>query len=159
MRLGIIADAHLGLPGTSAWAFHTGYETADITSIYRLALRRCAREGVDAVVLLGDLSASGDGESIEAAVRMAAGTGRRVWAVSGNHDCFERSDALDAAVRRVAAENVRLATPAGEAVGEGRGSPASPSRAGIWATGLALTGGRVPIGGGTSPRCGLPTIL
>jgi hypothetical protein len=119
LRLGITADAHLGPPGTSVWAFHTGNEMADITSIYRLALRRCAREGVDAVVLLGDLSASGDGESIEAAVRMAAGTGRRVWAVSGNHDCFERSDALDAAVRRVAAENVRLATPAGEAVGEG----------------------------------------
>lgn len=83
---------------------------------YRLALRRCVQEDVDGIVLLGDLSQSGDGESLETGVRLAAETGLRVWAVSGNHDCFERADALDAAVRRVAADNVRLAMPAGEVV-------------------------------------------
>lgn len=114
MRLGVIADAHLSPPGTTVSAFHTGYESPYTVAAYRLALRRCAKEGVDGVVLLGDLSHSGDDKSLETGVRLAAGTGRRVRAVSGNHDCFERTDALEVAVRRVAAENVRLASPAGE---------------------------------------------
>ncbi|HLL40791.1 MAG TPA: metallophosphoesterase [Rubrobacteraceae bacterium] len=117
MRLGIISDAHLSPPGTKVSAFHTGYETTEIVATYRLALPRCVQEDVDRIVLLGDLSQSGDGESLEMGVRLAAETGRRVWAVSGNHDCFERTDALDVAVRRVAADNVKLATPAGEVVG------------------------------------------
>jgi hypothetical protein len=68
-------------------------------------------------VLLGNLSQSGDNKSLETGVRLAAETGRRVWTVSGNHDCFERLDALEVAMRRVAADNVRLASPAGEVVG------------------------------------------
>lgn len=116
MRLGIISDAHLSPPGTRVSGFHTGYETAEIMTIYRLALQRCVQEDVDGIVLLGDLSQSGDGESLETGVRLAAETGRRVWAVSGNHDCFERVDALDAAVRRGAADNVRLTTATGEVV-------------------------------------------
>jgi predicted phosphodiesterase len=118
LRLGVIADAHLSPPGTRVSAFHTGYESPYTTAAYRLALRRCIKEGVDAVVLLGDLSQSGDVESLETGVWLAAETGRRVWVVSGNHDCFEWTDALEAAVRRVAADNVRLASPAGE-VAEG----------------------------------------
>jgi Icc-related predicted phosphoesterase len=118
LRLGIIADVHLSPPGTNASAFHTGYESPYTMAAYRLALRRCAKEDVDAVVLLGDLSQSGDAKPLETGVRLAAETGRRVWAVSGNHDCSERVDALEVAIRRVAADNVRLASPAGE-VAEG----------------------------------------
>ena len=118
MRLGIIADAHLSPPGTNASAFHTGYESPYTAASYRLALRRCAKENVDAVVLLGDLSHSGDDESLELGVRLAAENAKRVWAMSGNHDCFERTEALEVAVRRVAADHVRLVSPAGE-VAEG----------------------------------------
>ena len=114
MRLGVIADAHLSPPGTKVSAFYTGYESPYTVAAYRLALRRCAKEGVDGVVLLGDLSHSGDDRSLETGVGLAAETVRRVWAVSGNHDCFERMDALEGAIRRVAAENVRLASPASE---------------------------------------------
>ena len=116
LRLGVIADAHLSPLGTSVRAFHTGYETPYITAAYRLALRRCVQEDVDGVVLLGDLSQSGDVESLEMGLRLAAQTGRRVWVVSGNHDCFERTDALEVALRRVGAGNVRLASSAGELV-------------------------------------------
>ena len=73
---------------------------------------------MDGLALLGDLSWSGDAGSLEAGLRLAARTGLAVWAVSGNHDLGERVDALAGAVRRVGAENVRLATPAGEVVGE-----------------------------------------
>jgi hypothetical protein len=82
-------------------------------------LQRCEEEDVDGVLLAGDLSQSGDGESLEAGVRMAVETGLKVWAVAGDHDCFERIDSLPEAVRRAGADNVRLATPEGEAVGEG----------------------------------------
>ncbi|MDQ3965065.1 MAG: metallophosphoesterase family protein [Actinomycetota bacterium] len=119
MKLGIIADAHLGPPGTRVPSFHVEYESADTIVAYRLALRRCVQEDVDGVVLLGDLSHSGDDESLKAGVRLAAETGLMVWVVSGNHDCFERVDALTEAVRRVGADNVRLAAPEGEVVEEG----------------------------------------
>jgi predicted phosphodiesterase len=118
LRLGVIADAHLSPPGTRVSAFHTGYESPYTAAAYRFALRRCIKEGVDGVLLLSDLSHSGDDKSLETGVRLAAAIGRRVWAVSGNHDCFERADALEAAVRRVAEDNIWLVSPPG-AVAEG----------------------------------------
>jgi calcineurin-like phosphoesterase family protein len=108
LRLGILADPHL-VPNDHA--------TDGDMARYRLALRRCVREGVDGLALLGDLSWSGDAASLEAGLRLAARTGLVVWAISGNHDLGEREDALAMTVRRVGAENVRLATPAGEVFG------------------------------------------
>jgi predicted phosphodiesterase len=116
LRLGIISDAHLSPPGTRYSSSHSEYKNSDIMVAYQLALRRCVQEGADGIALLGDLSQSGDDESLEAGVRMAAETGRTVWAVSGDHDCFKRADALPGAVRLVGADNVRLAAPAGEVV-------------------------------------------
>jgi predicted phosphodiesterase len=124
VKLGIIADPHLGPTGMSfppVLGFPSRpleYERSDAMMRYRVALRRCIREEVDGVLLLGDLSWSGDRESLEVGIRLAAKTRRRVWAVSGNHDCGERVDALARAVRWVGADNVRLATLEGEAVGE-----------------------------------------
>ena len=69
------------------------------------------------MLLLGKFSQSGDNKSLETGVRLAAETGRRIWAASGNHDCFERLDALEVAMRPVAADNVWLASPAGEVAG------------------------------------------
>ena len=117
MKLGIIAAAHLGPPGTRVWSFHTRYENVDTMVAYRLALRRCVQEDVDGVVLLGDLSNSGDDESLESGVRLAAETGRPLWVVSGNHDLFDRVEALDEMAQRVGADNVRLVTPEGDVVG------------------------------------------
>ncbi len=115
MKLGIIADAHLGPPGTRVWSFHSWYENADTMVAYRLALRRCVQENVDALVLLGDISHSYH-DTLEPGLRLAAETGLPVWAVSGNHDLIGRAEALDEAVQRVEADNVRLATPEGEVV-------------------------------------------
>jgi Calcineurin-like phosphoesterase len=106
LRLGILADPHL-VPNDHA--------TDGDMWRYRSALRRCVREGVDGLALLGDLSWSGDTRSLEAGLRLAARTGLAVWAVSGNHDLGERGDTLARTVRRVGTKNVRLATPADEA--------------------------------------------
>jgi hypothetical protein len=106
LRLGILADPHL-VPDDHA--------TDGDMARYRSALRRCVREGVDGLALLGDLSWSGDDASLETGLRLAARTGLAVWAVSGNHDLGEREDALARVVRQVGAKSVRLATHAGEA--------------------------------------------
>ena len=119
LKLGVIADAHLCPEGAEVWGSQNDHVTKDPEEGYRLALDLCAREGVDAVVLLGDLSQSGDDESLERGLKLAAETGLATWAVSGNHDCFERTGTLESATRRLGAENVRLATLAGEPTGEG----------------------------------------
>jgi predicted phosphodiesterase len=117
LRFGIIADAHLGPAGTRVPSFHIEYEMAETMVAYRLALRQCVRENADGILVPGDLSHSGDDESLEVGVRIAAETGLPVWVVSGNHDSFERMDALAEAVRQVGADNVHLATPVGEEFG------------------------------------------
>ncbi len=119
LKLGVIADAHLCPGGAEVWGSQNDHVTEYPDEGYRLALNLCAREGVDAVLLLGDLSQSGDDESLERGLKLAAETGLTTWVVSGNHDCFERTGALESAVERVGAENARLATPAGEPAGEG----------------------------------------
>lgn len=116
MKLGIIADSHLGPGGTRVGAWHSEYYMSDTVTAFRYALQRCVEEGVDGVVLLGDISNSGDDWSVETGVRMAARTGLPVWVVSGNHDCFEQVEAVREAVRRVGAGNVRLAAPEGAMV-------------------------------------------
>lgn len=126
MKLGIIADAHLQPVGPSFPpvlgfpAVPYVYEKSDDLMRYRHALERCVEEGVDGLVLLGDLSRIGDAESLETGLRLAAKTGLPVWAVSGNHECYARVTALERAVRWVGAENVRLATPEGALVGVGQ---------------------------------------
>jgi predicted phosphodiesterase len=123
LRLGIVADPHLSPAGTrfaSVLGFPsvpTEFAMYNAMVRYRRALKWCIREGADGLALLGDLSWSGDVESLGAGLRLAARTGRAVWTVSGNHDCGERVDAMARAVRRVGAENVRLATPSGEVFG------------------------------------------
>ncbi len=125
LRLGIVADPHLSPAGTrlaSVLGFPsvpTEFAMYNAMVRYRRALKWCIREGADGLALLGDLSWSGDAESLGAGLRLARRTGRTVWTVSGNHDCGERVDAMAKAVRRVGAENVRLATPSGEVFGAG----------------------------------------
>jgi hypothetical protein len=48
-----------------------------------------AAEGVDAVVLLGDLADDGDAASTAFVLEQLAGAGLAVWAVAGNHDAGE----------------------------------------------------------------------
>jgi hypothetical protein len=152
LRLGIVADAHLGPAGTTVPAFHVEYGNTDTLTTYQLALRRCVREGVDGLLLLGDLSHSGDEESLEAGVRTAAETELAVWIVSGNHDCFSREDALADAVRRVGAENVRLLTPDGEAVAESLRLAGFSVRSGSWGYAAGPTG-RPDVSGWGDDEC------
>ena len=116
MKLGIVTDSHLGPGGTRVGAWHSEYYMSDTVTAFRYALQSCVEEGVDGVVLLGDISNSGDDWSVETGVRLAAKTGLTTWVVSGNHDCFERVEAVRDAVGRVGARNVRLVASEGAMV-------------------------------------------
>jgi len=117
VRFGIVTDAHIKVDGMGVRSFHNGREMEGALECYRLALRCLVEGGAEALVILGDLSHLGDARSLEEAVGLAAETGLPVWAVPGNHDVSERADALARAMRRIGADDVRLATPEGEAVG------------------------------------------
>jgi hypothetical protein len=85
LRLGIVTDPHLEVAGTSSPSVlgfpsvPAEYERDEYVMRYRHALQRCVREDVDGVVLLGDLSRSGDDETLRAGVRLGVphgGAGR-----------------------------------------------------------------------------------
>lgn len=113
VKIGIVTDAHLNPGDGRRPSFHNPYRTEDAPELYRAALGACVEGGPGALALLGDLSHFGDAETLEWALAEAAGTGLPVFAAPGNHDASGR------AVRRVGAENVRLASPDGEAVSDG----------------------------------------
>lgn len=138
LKLGVIADPHLCPGGAEVWGSQNDHVTEDPEEGYRLALDLCVREDVDAVVLLGDLSQSGDGESLERGLKLAAETDLATWVVSGNHDCFERTGALESAVERVGAKSVCLATPTGKPAGEGLRVAGAGVESGDW--GYAASG-------------------
>lgn len=117
LRLGVVADPHLAPSGTGPRSYHNEYRMEDAGTRFRLAMARCAREGVDAVALPGDLSHFGDGGSLSEGVRIAGESGLPVLAVAGNHDVVGRAGALAEAVVGSGAANVRLARPGGELVG------------------------------------------
>ena len=85
LRVGVLADLHVvGDPARSA-SWQNPYEFAGVEERCRRAARLFAREGVELVLLLGDLAHDGDRPSLSAAVRSSA-AGVPVLVVSGNHD-------------------------------------------------------------------------
>ena len=116
LRLGVVADPHLAPGGIGPLSYHNEYRVEDAWPRFRLALARCAHEGVDAVALPGDLSHFGDGGSLAEGIRIAGESGLPVLAVVGNHDVLERAEALAEAIAGSGAANVRLAWPGGEPV-------------------------------------------
>ena len=132
MKLGIVTDSHLGPGGTRVGAWHSDFYVSDTVTAFRYALQTCVEAGVEGVVLLGDISNSGDDWSVERGVRLAARTVLPVWVVSGNHDCFKRVEAVKDAVHRVGASNVRLATPDGTMVEEVRAAGVSTTMDDAW---------------------------
>jgi hypothetical protein len=94
---------------------------------YDAALERCMAEGVDAIVLLGDIAHIGDDACLEAAIARAAAMGKPVWVTPGNHDCTVRADAVASAVGKHVHNRVTLL----DTVGEGNAVLASWRVAGL----------------------------
>ena len=86
MRLGLIADVHLGPPGTPASSWHGPIEPAAAKPLVQASVARLSRLRIDAVALLGDLSQLGDRASAEWVIRCCRALDRPIFVVAGNHD-------------------------------------------------------------------------
>ena len=86
LRLGVIADPHLALERTEDAAWHNPYRLADAHERLDSALAHPLLDGVDVIVLLGDLAHFGDRMSVRRVVDAVADDGRPAILLSGNHD-------------------------------------------------------------------------
>lgn len=117
MRLGILSDLHLVEDTDRRGAWQNPYDFAGVEDRCERALELFDRRGVDAVVLVGDLSEDAELRMLRRALRLAA-SGAPTFVVAGNHDGVGRlSRALQAepragrliGVRGRTIEGVRLA--------------------------------------------------
>jgi hypothetical protein len=103
-RLGVVADVHLGPPGTPPTAAMGPIEPGEMLPWLDAAVDHLAGVGVDALALLGDLSQLGDEESTVAVLDACARAGCPLLAVAGNHDLLLDDATLEAACRASAAD-------------------------------------------------------
>lgn len=86
LRIGLIADPHVDLnpPGAQSW--HNPYRLEESATMLDQAFARCRTEGVDLIVVLGDLSDRGDAPAFARVIETAAAQGCWTYLLSGNHD-------------------------------------------------------------------------
>jgi predicted phosphodiesterase len=117
VRLGILSDLHLVENTDRRGAWQNPYDFAGVQDRCERALELFHRRGVDAVVLVGDLSEDAELRMLRRALRLAA-SGAPTFVVAGNHDGVgQLSRALQAepgagrliGVRGRTVEGVRLA--------------------------------------------------
>jgi predicted phosphodiesterase len=95
MRLGVVSDIHWSTDPDARASWHGPFDFAGLAERVDRARAAFRRERVDAVVVSGDVANAGDVPSAKAALdRLAAGLGRPLLVVAGNHDCDERDDML-----------------------------------------------------------------
>jgi calcineurin-like phosphoesterase family protein len=86
LRLGLLADLHLGPPGTPPAEWHGPIEPGLMRGRLAAALTRLARERLDALLLLGDLAHAGDRRSLRWVLHAALSLQLPTFVVPGNHD-------------------------------------------------------------------------
>lgn len=106
LRLGVIADPHLALERIEDAAWHNPYRLADAHERLDVALAHPLLDGVDAVVMLGDLSHFGDRSSVRYVVDAVANDQRPAILLSGNHDVLTPGVRLEDEVRARGATHV-----------------------------------------------------
>lgn len=84
--IGVISDIHLSPPGTPPDGWHNPYPLGQAREMLARAIARCAEENVDAVVLLGDLTHTGDLASLAAVIAETTSLACPVHVLPGNHD-------------------------------------------------------------------------
>jgi hypothetical protein len=106
VRLGVIADPHLALERIEDAGWHNPYRLADAHERLDLALTHPLLDGVDVIVMLGDLAHFGDRTSIRYVVDAAANDERPAILLSGNHDVLTPGVRLEDEVRARGAAQV-----------------------------------------------------
>ncbi len=97
MRLGLVSDLHLA-PQPRRGRWHNDYDHAGVRDRVRVAVTALDAEGIDRLVVLGDLADDGDQASLAEALDLLEASSAPVVACMGNHDCEERVTALREAV-------------------------------------------------------------
>ena len=85
VRLGVLTDIHAVSDVSRREAWHNAYDFAGVEARLRAALELFAREGVELLLVLGDLAHDGDLASLKRVLRVLAG-GPPMRLVGGNHD-------------------------------------------------------------------------
>jgi hypothetical protein len=106
LRLGVIADPHLALERVEDAGWHNPYRLADAHERLDAALAHRLLDGVDVIVVLGDLAHFGDRTSLRYAVDAAANGDRPAVLLSGNHDVLTTGVRLEDEVRARGAGHV-----------------------------------------------------
>src|SRR5919202_1744739 len=104
MRLGVLSDLHHELPPRPPRRWINGYDPEGVLARMRDALSAFDRAGVDLVLLLGDLTETGDDRALDEVLGELAG--RPAAAVRGNHD----GDGFAAALERHGVEEASART-------------------------------------------------
>jgi hypothetical protein len=99
MRLGVIADTHLALERVEDASWHNPYRLADAHERLDAALAHSLLDGVDVILVLGDLAHFGDRTSMRYVVDAAANGDRPAVLLSGNHDVLTPGVRLEDEVR------------------------------------------------------------
>ena len=102
MRLGVVTDVHLAQVPHATARWHNEFDFAGAGRRLRESLHLLSECEVDAVVVLGDLTESGDRASLDQSLAILATVGLPTLLVPGNHDCIESTRAMPDAVARAA---------------------------------------------------------
>ena len=118
MRLGVLSDLHRTMdPQERAW-WHNEYDFAGHSARLGRALAWFEREGVDALVLCGDLTHAGGVDAMGAVLaECRGGVGVPVIVVSGNHDAARGEDLVACGIEQLGDDRVVAADECGVRVG------------------------------------------
>jgi predicted phosphodiesterase len=107
LRLGVITDVHTDARPDAAW--HNRYDQPGTLPRLEAALETFGGIGVDALVILGDITDSGRPEAFAGAVDLLAGWTGPLVAVAGNHDQQVAGAFATALGRLESADSIALA--------------------------------------------------
>jgi predicted phosphodiesterase len=110
----LLADVHWTADLTERAAWHNAYDFVGLAERIDKAFAWFSAEGVDDVVLAGDLTHHGDAAALDALLRYCLGrSAQRLLLVAGNHDHSGASAPLADAIARAETSRIALASPAG----------------------------------------------
>ncbi len=113
MRLGVVTDVHLAQMPHARARWHNDFDFAGAGRRLQRGLELLSERKADAIIALGDLTESGDPDSLDEVLGLLRQTGLPTLVVPGNHDCAQSPDALADAVAR-SNGGVAVASPSGD---------------------------------------------
>lgn len=113
MKFGVLTDLHLCPPGTPPDGCHNPYAFDRAEELLSDAIGAHLADGVDAVLVLGDLANRGEVQFVRRAIELIAGADVPVWITAGNHDRDEDPELL-ATLARESSACLEMAEPVGK---------------------------------------------